>query len=52
MPMKNEGNQQNPDELKLFIEKKKNQNEVLKKMMDHLKKSAPSKNENNNKKGC
>ncbi|NPD44117.1 MULTISPECIES: hypothetical protein [unclassified Lentimicrobium] len=42
--------QENSDELKLFIEKKKNQNEVLKKMMEQLQILKPSNNKNNNKK--
>lgn len=40
---------ENPDELKLFIERKKSQNEVLKKMMEQLQNSVPSNDKNNNK---
>lgn len=41
---------ENPDEIKLFIEKKKTQNQVLKKMMEQLQNSNPSNDKNNNKK--
>ena len=41
---------ENPDELKLFIERKKTQNEVLKKMMEQLQNSIPSNDKNNKQK--
>ena len=39
---------EDPDELKLFIEKKKSQNEALKKMVEQLQ-NATSSNDKNNK---
>ncbi len=50
--MKNDENlleNENEDELKLFIEKKKSQNEILKKMVNELKKKSTTKNLKNDK---
>ena len=49
MPMEKDENlikKENSDELKLFIEKKKSQNEVLKKMMEQLQSSVPLNDKN------